>query len=263
MARKARKVKPAPREVTARVELNVGGDQVKVELTVPAGPSPPSAVLPAVRVLTNAIVANAERASEALGLPISCCVGCAACCRQLVPISGIEARRLRDLVRALPEPRRSAVIARFAEALRRLDEAGLLDPIRDLDGPDTDHQSLGLAYVHQGIPCPFLDAESCSIHPERPIVCREYLVTSPAKNCQTPGESVIRKVDVPASLASTLARFEQADPSEGARVALVLALEWAESHPEPPPSRTGPEWVRELFARWGRKDVPLPGAGLG
>ncbi len=258
-----RRANPTAEEVTAQVELNVGGSPVRVELTVPAGPSPPGAVLPAVRTLANAIVANAEQASEAAGLPISCCAGCGACCRQLVPISGIEAREIRDLVAALPEPRRSAVLDRFADALRRLDEAGLLDPIRDLDGPDTDYRALGLAYFRQGIPCPFLEAESCSIHPERPIVCREYLVTSPAALCRTPGEGLIRKVDIPAPLANTLAHFEQDDPTEGERIPLVLALEWAAAHPEPPPSRTGPEWVRELFTRWSRKDVPLPDAGLG
>ncbi len=261
MARGARPLTP---EVTARVELDVGGSPVQVELTVPSGPCAPGAILPAVRVLTNAVVASAEGRSEADGLPISCGERCAACCRQLVPISGIEARAIRDRVMALPEPRRSAVLARFAQALNRLDEAKLLAPLRDLDGPETDYRALGLAYVRLGLACPFLDDELCSIHPERPIVCREHLVTSPAENCLRPGEGVIRKLDLPAPLATTLARFEQGDPAQpGRRVALVLALEWAQNHPEPRPSRTGPEWVRELFARWSRKDVPLPDTNLG
>lgn len=250
-------------EVTARIELKVGGEPVRAELTVPAGPSPPGAILPAVRALTNAIVENAERASVAAGLPISCCAGCGACCRQLVPISGIEARALRDLVQSLPEPRRSAVLERFASALHRLSEAGLLDRLRDLDAPGMDYRDMALSYFDQGIACPFLEEESCSIHLERPIVCREYLVTTPAEFCRNPGEKLFRRVAIPAPLAGTLARFESADLGYGTRVALVLALEWAESHPEPPPSRPGPDWVRELFARWARKDVPLPDAGLG
>jgi Fe-S-cluster containining protein len=36
------------------------------------------------------------------------------------------------------------------------------------------------------MPCPFLEDESCSIHPDRPLVCREYLVTSPAELCAGP-----------------------------------------------------------------------------
>jgi hypothetical protein len=33
-------------------------------------------------------------------------------------------------------------------------------------------------YFLQGVACPFLEAESCGIHPDRPLACREYLVTS-------------------------------------------------------------------------------------
>ncbi|HEY5241787.1 MAG TPA: YkgJ family cysteine cluster protein [Polyangiaceae bacterium] len=38
----------------------------------------------------------------------------------------------------------------------------------------------GVAEVIRGetVSCPFLEEESCSIHPDRPPICREYLVTS-------------------------------------------------------------------------------------
>ena len=60
----------------------------------------------------NAVVAAAEA-----GKAISCHKGCGACCRQLVPISRTEGERLVTLVDAMPEPRRAAVLARFADAL--------------------------------------------------------------------------------------------------------------------------------------------------
>ena len=50
---------------------------------------------------------------------------CGACCRQLVPISALEARELVRLVDRMPEPRRSVLRQRFNDALRRLaDETG-------------------------------------------------------------------------------------------------------------------------------------------
>ena len=48
----------------------------------------------------------------ARGEAISCKAGCGACCRQLVPVSETEAHHLRDVVEAMPEPRRAAVTAR-------------------------------------------------------------------------------------------------------------------------------------------------------
>ncbi len=47
-------------------------------------------------------------------------------------------------------------------------------------------------YFHLGIACPFLEDESCSIHADRPISCREYLVTSPAVNCADPKPGIDR-----------------------------------------------------------------------
>lgn len=48
-------------------------------------------------------------------------------------------------------------------------------------------------------PCPFLQDSACAIYDERPLVCREYLVTNPPAACTTltPGE--IHYVEIPGS----------------------------------------------------------------
>src|SRR5262245_55056627 len=112
-----------PETVTATVELSHTDWNLRTQVTVPTGPTRLIQLLPLVQSLADAVVGAAV---EAQGEPISCKKGCGACCRQLVPIAEVEARRLRDLVNDFPEPRRSQVRARFAEARRRLDAAGLL-----------------------------------------------------------------------------------------------------------------------------------------
>ena len=57
---------------------------------------------------------------------VSCKKGCAACCRMLVPVSAPEAFALKEMVHALPEPRRLAILNKIAEARTRLAETGLL-----------------------------------------------------------------------------------------------------------------------------------------
>jgi Fe-S-cluster containining protein len=163
-----------------------------------------------------------------------------------VPISEPEARRIRDLVEALPEPRRSTVRARFAEAHQRLEQAGLLETLRHPDQWATDRfNPVGLAYFGQHIACPFLEDESCSIHPDRPMACREYLVTSPAANCAHPSAETIDRVKMPKSVWSAVARLDPVAPSDRfiRWVPLILALEWVKSHPEEPPRRPAPELV--------------------
>ena len=176
-----------PETVTARFALRMPGGTLQAEMTVPTGPTRVDAILPMAQALADNLIALTLNVVEAEGRTVSCRAGCGACCRQLVPLAEAEARRIRDLVEAMPEPRRSQVRSRFAEALRRFAEAGLLETIRQTDILDEErHRQVGLDYFRQHIACPFLEDESCSIHPDRPIACREYLVTSPPEHCAEP-----------------------------------------------------------------------------
>jgi hypothetical protein len=58
-----------------------------------------------------------------------------------------------------------------------------------------------------GMPCPFLIDESCSIHAHRPVVCREYNVTSPPELCTDPIRNPIIRVPLPQPLSTPLARL--------------------------------------------------------
>jgi Fe-S-cluster containining protein len=176
-----------PQTRTADVALTVAGRRLHFHLTVPAAPTRPVELLPLFQSLTDMFVGAAVADAEAGGATISCRKGCGACCRQLVPVSEIEIESIRRLVEALPEPRRSEVIGRFERALQRLGDAGLLESLRMPERVSRERVlGLGTTYFRQGIACPFLEDESCSIHSDRPLACREYLVTSPAANCRQP-----------------------------------------------------------------------------
>jgi Fe-S-cluster containining protein len=249
---------------SAHVVLNLAGTQVEFDLTVPAAPVRPDVVLPVLHVLWNTIEEGLVEEVERQGRRISCGPGCGACCRQLVPITRIEARRLAELIEELPEPRRSTVRERFAEAVRRLDEAGLLENLRQpLNRSAEERERLGLAYFRLGIPCPFLEQESCSIHADRPLACREYLVTSPPEHCANPTRDKIDGVSMPFRLSGALARFTAATGSGSSiSVPLVLATDWAEAHPDPSPARPGPDWVSLLFQQLTGKETPEPPAEI-
>src|SRR3982751_3443064 len=143
---------------TATLRLKVGDLAIAHPLTVPNAAGPPTAVLPALQGLVNEVVGAAEA-----GRAISCRKGCGACCRQLVPISRTEGEALLALIEAMPEERREAVRARFAEAEAAITKAGLAER-----GDHTARESarsdreLSVAYFGLRIPCPFLEEESCS-----------------------------------------------------------------------------------------------------
>jgi Fe-S-cluster containining protein len=231
------------------LELVVAGERLRLEVQVPAGPTPRAALLPLYRSIAEFVVDTAVKAVEERGQRVSCCKGCGACCRQLVPISEPEARLLRDLVMDLPEPRRSLVERRFHEARNRLAEAGLLDRLEHPDRYSNEElASLGMEYFRLGIACPFLEDESCSIHPDRPIACREYLVTSPAEECSRPGALQVRGVPLPLKVSNAVSRMDVSPQARFARwTPLILSLSWADEHPDEPPLRPGPELVGEFW----------------
>src|SRR5512141_2984721 len=247
------------RQVTIRVGMKVWDDEVEMELSLPAAPARLESLLPVFQKVADGIVDLAEQRANAEGRTISCRKGCGACCRQLVPISEVEARRIGRLVDGLPEPRRSEVRERFARARGRLAEEGLLAKLEDRESfVESEATPFGLAYFHLGIPCPFLEEESCSIHADRPISCREYLVTSPAVNCKDPKPGIIDQVELPTKVWPALARAGAAGPITRfiPWVPLVLAPDWASAHPDVSEPRPVEDVFRGVFAELtGRKGV--------
>jgi hypothetical protein len=95
------------RLVTANIELASPDWEMRFQVGVPEAPIAATELLPLAQNLSNAIVDATVREIETRGGKISCCKGCGACCRQLVPISEVEARYIAELVESLPEPRQS------------------------------------------------------------------------------------------------------------------------------------------------------------
>jgi Fe-S-cluster containining protein len=180
-----------------------------------------------------------------------------------VPISRDEAVALARLVDAFEPDRRSRVLARFAEAVAELQRRGALEDLRRFDQIEdaAERRRIGLEYFRFGIACPFLEDESCSIHPDRPTICREYLVVSPAEHCSHPGEGKIEQVTLRARPSITLYKFRAEGPSaESHFLPLVLLLEWAARRDgDAEPSLAGPTLLRKFLREMSTKGEPPAG----
>jgi len=235
---------------TARLPFTIGDRPMELDITVPAGENPPTQLLPIYQGLANLVVDAAVDKVAQFGKTVSCRKGCGACCRQPVPISETEALAIAQLVDELPESRKSDVRARFEDARYRLAKAGLLDRYEHPERlTSVEIMALAANYFALGIPCPFLEDESCSIHPDRPLACREYLVTSPAENCARPGETLIEPVPITTRVAAAVRAGDRGKANDRTGwVLLSLAPHWAENHPIQD-VRPGPELLQEFFDR--------------
>ena len=235
--------------VVGRVVLVLDDEPVPLELGVPAGPVGFEDLLPILHGLTDFVVDRGVAAAEAAGRTVSCRAGCGACCRQLVPISQAEARALAALVAAFPEPRRSELRRRFDDALQALHAGGVvaeIDAARDVTNEAA--ADLGLRYFERGVACPFLEEEACSIHPDRPLSCRQYLVTSPATHCAAPAPATIDMVALPARPSRALL-LADAEDSGATWMPLVYALAYVDEVPPPARARTAADILRDVFSR--------------
>ncbi len=198
--------------------LRIDGAAVAVSAPQPPSPARLDELLPAQRGIDDAAIAHAVRKAEGGGRTVACAKGCSACCRaQPVPVTPPEAHALLRLVEALPAARRHDIEARFADREQRLRDAGLADAfLQRVDALDADAaRTLAHAYFKLGLACPFLDEDACSIHPQRPFVCRQYLVTSDPALCADPFANKAEVIPMP--LHAATAALAISETAYGAR----------------------------------------------
>jgi Fe-S-cluster containining protein len=247
--------------INVSFSLRIAGGFLHTKAVVPGGHTTLTQLLPIIQGLENNIVAKIDQEAVAAGSPISCKAGCGACCRQLVPVSLFEAEALTEWIATLPADERAKLESRFHQALLALRDAGVLDKILDdrwvHDQGAT--SQLAIDYFHAGVPCPFLENESCSIHSIRPLSCREYLVTSPPAYCQDPSVDKVAGVQLPLKLSRALyALGRQLEQDPRGWIPLVFLITWGRSGARPGDhySGTGVEVLRKFLDQVAANSSP-------
>jgi hypothetical protein len=111
-----------------------------------------------------------------------------------------------------------------------------------------DRQALGLEYFKRGIHCPFLVEGACSIHFDRPLACREYLLTSTAADCASPRLETVHMITIPIKVSVSAGKLGRSKERPTLScIPMIRALEFPREFPENKTLHTGQEWIGELF----------------
>lgn len=105
-------------------------------------------------VTTFRQIGDASLERHKIAAPLACKKGCAWCCFQHVSVTGPEVFQIARALRAGPQA--ATVLAQLEAKLANTD----WDPARDFDMRN---------------PCAFLVKGACSIHGERPMICRIFV----------------------------------------------------------------------------------------
>jgi Fe-S-cluster containining protein len=235
--------------------LDVGAGRLDATAIVPTAEVTLTQLLPVLQNLSSNIIGSAVQIAESEGFTVSCRAGCGACCRQLVPLGIFEAELLAGWVQTLPEERQAELASRFDSALRTLNDAGIIGRMdAALSTPGSvEEKQMVVDYLRQRVACPFLEDEACSIHPIRPLICREHLVTSPPEHCYEPSKDKVRGVPIPVKLSGVIYDLgAQVAPGTRGWIPLVFLFAWMRvggGHPGNAVSGPGPDLLYEVVKR--------------
>jgi Fe-S-cluster containining protein len=213
------------------VALTTPSGVLRGKVSVDTGPMRLAELVPTAYELTNVLVAQAAQREQKEGRRVSCRAGCGTCCRQMVAISPPEAFYLMDMLDSLEPASRVGVMQRIEHIVSELERQQMIDELMNPEYSDDAILPIARKYFLLGMPCPFLVDESCSIHPHRPVVCREYNVTSRAELCVDPVVNDITKVPMPIPLTVPLARLTAALAGTPPRlIPIPLVPRWITQH---------------------------------
>lgn len=137
---------------------------------------------PAVVETANDLLPEARRLLDdetaKLGQAVSCRPRCSTCCNHEVWITAAEHRDVEHAIDALPDAVQDRIRTRARAISERLQDAGAAD------WPTQDH---AMRYFGLGEPCPLLIDDACAVRDVRPLVCRNYIVSSDPAECTDPG----------------------------------------------------------------------------
>jgi len=217
--------------IVFEVELETRLGPIRGRIPIERRPMRLAELVPQALALADLLVRRAIEHEARDGRPISCRRGCAACCRHPVPLSMPEVFFVADRVNALAAREQTARVARFRAAEGQLERLGVARIWLGDDYDDARAYDAALELLRRRFDCPFLDEETCAVHPDRPLRCREYNVTSPAAWCSDSERHAVQAVAVGTPLSTPLARLAAERTGTPLRlVPLALALRFTEQH---------------------------------
>lgn len=208
------------KKITIRINRN--GPPQELKLVIPNGAIGLMDLIPSMYRLFDLILTV-----ELTKYTVLCHKGCNQCCRQLVPISIPEAFYLKHFIQSLSDIRRNRIDTKLTTVLNHLDTAGIFNQQTGF----INYRNIDTAYFDLNVSCPFLEDGCCGIYKHRPLVCREYNVSSDPQYCTDPYQKEIEKVKIKRNMSALVAAF--AGRLYGLPphpIPLVLFQHWAEQN---------------------------------
>ncbi len=216
------------------LDLDIFGEPVHFRIGVSQRQARLADIVPLSRTLSTKLAIAVLNKLSKDGKFVPCRKACSACCSYLIPLSIPEVFRLRQELLALSPDQREMVLKACLDTakviLNNLPENIEINESIEMNGQI---QTGWLSRWYSGLkqPCPFLSHGLCTIYEQRPIACREHIVTGSAILCEAEWQDGSQVVQMPLSIIECLGHLTaELEQSAIEAVMLPLALPWAQEN---------------------------------
>ena len=214
-------------------EFDVAGKTVEFHIDVSAKQATLADIVPLARKLFTKLAILFLERHRGNGQSIPCCKGCSACCSYLIPMSVPEVFRLREELLAMPTDYSSRILRSCLDTAEIILKkgAGRLNINELTKNGLSQKEQLSNWYAGLKIPCPFLSDGLCSLYEQRPLACREHIVTGSSFFCQPDHRDEPNVVPMPVSVLDALGQLTaELENLDIEAVMLPLAFAWTEDN---------------------------------
>jgi Fe-S-cluster containining protein len=214
------------------LDLDIVGESTQFRIRVEDKQAKLADIVPMARLLSTRIIQSVQNILAGNGIAVPCGKGCAVCCHYLTLLSVPEAFRMMEEIMLMPQEQFNDVkqyCLKIAEQYeKQLLKYGAFNVSLNTNIVN-EPQLMEIAewYFKKKLPCPFLHNNLCTIYGQRPVACREYLVSGSVLRCQANDDETARKVRVPILIANALTFLSsELEHREQERVAVPYIFDW-------------------------------------
>ncbi|OQA02503.1 MAG: hypothetical protein BWY69_01056 [Planctomycetes bacterium ADurb.Bin401] len=205
-----------------RFETKIFGKTLDFSINVTGQEATLSDIVPAARKISDKIICAIMQGLNEDGINVPCRKGCCSCCSSLIPMPIPEVFRMREELLSMPNKSSNRILRRsINSAVRILKKTNRSEYLKDFSKPGKNSlNDLNKWYGELHEVCPLLSGGVCMLYEQRPIACREHIVTGTAEMCRQDKLSKPNVVPVRVSMVETLG--EMASQIEGTEVEAII-----------------------------------------
>ncbi|MDD5010634.1 MAG: YkgJ family cysteine cluster protein [Phycisphaerae bacterium] len=216
-------------------ELDIAGKKIPFHINVMAKNATLADIVPLARKISTKLAIAFVADIREKGHIVPCSKGCCACCSSLIPLSVPEAFRLREELLAIPGNVSNQIMRSCINTAEKiLDKAQCTAQIEGfLKNRKPRISQINKWYGELKLACPLLSENLCTLYEQRPLACREHIVTGSSASCQIKSKCRPNVAIMPVSVLETLGQLaSELEQTEVEAVMLPLSFAWAQDNIE-------------------------------